>query len=195
MIEVLKPYKTGNRLLYALHALNNPDKHHPGLVPVNMQTVTNMTGVGTYRGMILTIGPRTGRHFALDADGHFSQADHSKRPGLELAGNNSRMLMGINIGKLPKALIARLYNQTGRKLRPDEAAFIAKAILPPNSPQDDMEIATAIPGTQFEMEVNPSFNIALGDIESFQRQPVVAVLHQMRQLVHRILLRFERRFF
>lgn len=195
MIEVLKPYKTGNNLLYALHALNNPDKHHPGLVPVNMQTVTDMTGVGTYSGMILTIGPRTGRHFALDADGHFSQADHSKRPGLELVGNNSRVRMGINIGKPPQALISRLYNQTGRKLRADEAAFIAKAILPPDSPQDDMEISTAIPGTQFEIEVDPSFNIALGDIEGFERQPVAVVLHQMRELVHRILLSFERRFF
>jgi hypothetical protein len=58
-----------------------------------------------------------------------------------------------------------------------------------------MEIATAIPGTDFEAEVYPSFNIALGDIEGFEREPVVAVLHGMRQLVKSILLKFERGFF
>jgi hypothetical protein len=195
MIETLKPYKTGNKLLYALHTLNNPDKHHPGLIPINMQMITNMTAVGVYRGMVLTVGPRSGRHLALDADGHFSQSDHSKRPALEVIGDYSRMLMGNISGKLPKSLVSRLYNQTSSKLRPDQAAFISKAVLPSGSPKDDMEIATAIPGTQFEIEVNPAFNIALGDIEGFERQPVVTVLHQMRQVVHRILLTFEKRFF
>jgi hypothetical protein len=63
---------------YALHALNNPDKHRPSLVPVNMQTLTNMTGIMVFCGIILTVGPRAVRRFALDIDSNFSQSDHSK---------------------------------------------------------------------------------------------------------------------
>src|SRR5579864_1970755 len=68
-IAILKPYKTGNPLLYALHALNNPDKHHPGLIPINMHTGTKVTAFGVYnKGILLSIGPRTGRYFAVDMD-------------------------------------------------------------------------------------------------------------------------------
>ena len=47
----------------------------------------------------------------------------------------------------------------------------------------------------FELEVEPSLNLALGDIEGFEREHVVAVLRRMQQLVERILLTFEKRFF
>jgi hypothetical protein len=192
-IAILKPYKTGgNSLLYALHALNNPDKHHPGLVPINVHTGTRVTAFGVHRGMLLSIGPRTGRHFAVDMDNNFSQSDRTKQPGVVLLGEMTSHFIVGDTGKTPlKFNSSRSYNQTGSKPRPDLAEWIAKAKLPPGAPKDDMEIATCIPGTDFEIEASPSFNIALGDIEGFEREPVVAVLHQMRQLVQKILLTFE----
>jgi hypothetical protein len=194
-IKVLRPYrKNGNALLYAIHALNNPDKHHPGLVPINRQTISNMTAIAVYRGSVLTIGPRTGRHFITDSNGNLVQPDKSKCPGLVASGDNSRIILGFDVGKPPRYLVSRLYNQIG-KPQPDIGDWIAKAKLPPGAAKDDMEIATCIPGSQFEIEIQPSFNIALGDIEGFEREPVVAVLHQMRQLVQKILLTFEGRFF
>ena len=195
-IATLKPYKTGNPLLYALHALNNPDKHHPGLIPINMHTGTKITGFGVYnRGMLLSIGPRSGRHLAVDMDNHFSQSENSMRPGVFIAGKMTDHFIVGAAGKPAKLFTNRIYNQTGSEPRPDLAEWIAGAKLPPGAPKDDMEIATCIPGTDFEIEASPSLNIALGDIEGFERESVVALLHKLRQLVEKILLTFERRFF
>ena len=195
-IAIPKPYKTGNPLLYALHALNNPDKHHPGLVPVNMQTVTRAGMCRVFKGKLLTIGPRTGRHVIAEMDGNFSQLDEAKRPGVILARDpmDSHMILGFPAGKPPKHLCVTLYNQTGSKPGPDLAEWIAKTKLPPGAPKDDMEIATCVPGTDFEIEASPSFNIALGDIEGFERESVITVLHKLRELVERILRQFERGF-
>ncbi len=197
MIATLKPYRQGGKaLLYAIHALNSPDKHRPGLVPINMQTVVGADEIAVYKGMILTFGPRSGRHLVVDMDGNLSQPDKTKAPGLQIVAGKPQFFFGPLIGKKPKTLIPRIYNQTERKIAetiPNLAEYIAKAKLSP--PKDDMEIATAIPGTKFQTETRPSFNIALGDIESFEREPAIVTLDQMRQLVDRILLTFERRFF
>jgi hypothetical protein len=196
LIETVKPWKGGNNLLYALHVLNNSDKHHPGLVPINLETLTDIKSLIVRNGMILTLGPRTARHLVMDKDFNMSQPDVSKAPIVKVVGSDVRAILGRERGKSPKNVITRFYNQTGRKHLPDEiAAWVAKTVLPADASNDDMEIATAIPGTKFETEVYPSFNIALGDIDGFEREPVVAVLHQMRQLVERILLSFDKRFF
>jgi hypothetical protein len=201
MIQVFKPYRVGgNALLHAIHALNTPDKHRPGLIPINLQTISNMDTVGVHgAGAILTLGPRTGLHFVVDMDGNFSQADKSKAPALnETIPGKPTLVLGSNVGNTFRRRTTRLYNQTGTKITdriPNLADYIAKTVLPPGSPKDDMEIATTIPGTKFEVNVEPSFNVALGDIEGFEREPVVVVLHQMRQLVRRILQTFEKRFF
>jgi len=198
MIELLKPYKVeGNALLYAIHALNNPDKHHPGLMPINLQSVTSSEAIGVFRGMLLTFGPRTGCHLAMDMDGNWSQSNVAHIPGFEIVNGSPRFLVGTDVPKTEKRM-SRLYNQTGKDVAariPNLSDWIAKAKLPPDSPKDDMEIATAIPGTDFELEVEPSLNLALGDIEGFEREHVVAVLRRMQQLVERILLTFEKRFF
>jgi hypothetical protein len=198
MIEVLKPYKVkGNALLHAIHGLNNPDKHRPGLIPINLQSVASGDTIGVWKGLLLTFGPRTGCHLAMDMDGNWSQSNVAQIPGFEIVNGKPRFLVGTDVPKTEKRM-SRLYNQTGKNITaliPNLADWIAKAKLPPGSPKDDMEIATAIPGTDFEAEFEPSLNIALSDIEGFERQNVVVVLHQMRQLVHRILLTFEKRFF
>jgi hypothetical protein len=193
MIAALQPYKVGgNALLYGLHALNNPDKHHPGLVPINMQTSTALNELMVGGGQILTVGPRTGRHFALDANYNLSQADHAKQPGFREKGN-PRMILGVTDARF-ELYVPTFYNQAPKPAI-DLSEWIAKAKLGPDASQDDMEIVTAIPGTKFEADLEPTFNIALSKVGAFEREPVVAVLHQMRQLVERILLTFERRFF
>jgi hypothetical protein len=196
MIAQLEPYKVGgNSLLYGLHALNTPDKHHPGLVPINLQTSTSLNGLMVYgEGQILTIGPRSGRHLALDANQNLSQADKSKRPGYLETEDGFRCILGLNPGLTFEMLLAVFYNQTPKRAI-DFGALIEKARLPADAPQDDLEIVTTIPGTKFEAELHPTFNIALSNVDTFEREPVVAVLHQMRQLVESILLTFEKRFF
>ena len=165
MIEILKPYREGgNAVLYAIHALNNPDKHRPGLIPVNLQTVSDTDTISLQKGAILTFGPRAGRHLILDMDGNLIQTDGSKAPGLMISGQ-TRFWLGINAGKPPRYLMTRIYNQTGTKLSdiiPDLSSYIAKAVLSPGSPKDDMEIATTIPGTKFEANVRAFLQYSVG---------------------------------
>jgi hypothetical protein len=197
MIEVLKPYRVGgNALLYALHALNIPDKHHPGLVPVNLQTLTDMQTLIVRKGYVLTFGPRTGRHMILDTDNNMAQPDSKKAPVITPVGGKAKISFGHDVGKFkPRDVVTIIYNQMGTKRPAEILPYLDKIKLPPDTPKDDMEIATSVPGTKFEAEFYPSLNVALSEIEGFERQPVVAVLHQMRQLVERILLTFEKRFF
>ena len=58
-----------------------------------------------------------------------------------------------------------------------------------------MEVLAAVPGTEFYCDIQPSLDVAFRNVEGLEHEPVVAVLHQMSQLVQRILLTFERRFF
>jgi hypothetical protein len=197
MIAALRPYRVrGNVLLYTIHALNRPDKHRPGLIPINLQTISRMERLELVSGAVLTIGPRTGLHLALDANGNFSQPNLSKAPAYITINGMRVLLFGLAVGKNEGRFIRM--DGAGRDIAgkvPNRADWIAKSALPPGAPKDDMEIATAVPGTKFHANVQPSFNVALGDIEGFEREPVVAVLHKMRQLVEHILQRFEKRFF
>jgi hypothetical protein len=85
LIRGLKPYQEGgNALLYAVHSLNSPDKHRPGLIPINLRVTANMTEIGVLTGMVHTAGPRSGTHYIRDKDGHLSQSDHTKQPELLL---------------------------------------------------------------------------------------------------------------
>jgi hypothetical protein len=61
-------------------------------------------------------------------------------------------------------------------------------------PSNEYEFLTTVPGTTFEADIKPTFGVTFPHIEGFEREPVVAVLHQMRQLVEGILLAFEKRF-
>jgi hypothetical protein len=149
LIRATKPYKGGNALLWALHALNIGDKHHPPLVPAFLKGGMKFYGLAAWApdGMseidalgpvVLIIGNRNGQH-----------------------------------------LHAKGYVPTPR----------------PPRPSNEYEFLTAVPGTRLHASVEPSFGVTFRDIEGFERQPVVAVLHQMRQLVEGILLTFEKRFF
>ncbi len=59
----------------------------------------------------------------------------------------------------------------------------------------EMEVVTCTPGTKFHTDLHPACQVAFGQIEVLKREPVVTVLNDMRALVERILLTFEKRFF
>jgi hypothetical protein len=61
--------------------------------------------------------------------------------------------------------------------------------------EGEVEIVTCAPGTKFHTDMKPLCQIAFGKIEVLKTEPVVKVLHQMRDLVESILLTFERRVF
>lgn len=77
----------------------------------------------------------------------------------------------------------------------DGKAKIILEVEGPATVEDCMEIMTVTPTTKFEADLQPTFNVAFGDLEGFEREPVVSTLYQMRALVELILLTFERRFF
>src|SRR5262249_41356829 len=64
----------------------------------------------------------------------------------------------------------------------------------PTREKEEIDFLTCAPGTKFEADFKPTLNIAFGDVKALKCEPIVAVLHQMRQLVDGILLAFDRRF-
>jgi hypothetical protein len=58
----------------------------------------------------------------------------------------------------------------------------------------DFEFMTTTPGAKFDTDFQPAMNIAFDQV-GVRGQPVVAVLNDMRDLVQRLLLAFEKRFF
>lgn len=59
---------------------------------------------------------------------------------------------------------------------------------------DSLEFLTTTPGAKFDTDFEITMNIAFDEV-GIRRQPVVAVLNDMRDLVERLLLAFEKRFF
>ncbi len=57
-----------------------------------------------------------------------------------------------------------------------------------------LEFLTTTPEAKFDSDIQPSLDVAFSDI-GMDGQPVTAVLNDMRHLVERILLTFEKRFF
>jgi hypothetical protein len=76
----------------------------------------------------------------------------------------------------------------------DGKTWVEFGMLPDARPDEQMDFLTVTPGAHFEADTQPAFNIAFGDIEVLKTEPVVAVLHQMRQLVDGIILTFDKRF-
>jgi hypothetical protein len=60
---------------------------------------------------------------------------------------------------------------------------------------DDMEFLTTTPGAQFEVDFQPTLNVAFRQIQGFESEPVVEVLKQMSEIVAGILVSFEKHFF
>jgi hypothetical protein len=144
MIRVLKPYKGGNDLLWAINELNRGDKHRPRLIPVLTNSSWQLGFMGVEKGKVYIMGDRRGGHLSVDQmDGKPYVAAKSRHPYAE----------------------------------------------------GEVEILTCAPGTKFHTDMKPLCQIAFGKIEVLKTEPVVKVLHQMRDLVESILQAFERRFF
>ena len=148
LIRATQPYKGGNELLWALHALNKGDKHHPPLVPA-----------------FLKGGMKLFRLAAFKPEG---MPEEAVAPGILIVGNRNG-----------QHFVAQGYVPTPR----------------PPRPSNEYEFLTAVPGTILQADVEPTFGVTFPNIKGFERKPVVAVLHQMRQLVEGILLTFEKHFF
>jgi hypothetical protein len=94
MIEALQPYMAGgNALLAAIHYLNTPDKHRPGLIPVNIRTTASQTELIVRKGRVTSVGPRSGRHLILDANNNMIQEDHDKQPRMEIISTRGPVLV------------------------------------------------------------------------------------------------------
>ncbi len=59
---------------------------------------------------------------------------------------------------------------------------------------DNLDFLTTTPGAKFDSDFQATMNIAF-DETGVRGQPVVAILNDMRDLVQRLLLTFEKRFF
>jgi hypothetical protein len=59
----------------------------------------------------------------------------------------------------------------------------------------DLEFLTVTPGARFQTDFKPTFDIVIKNVNGFEGQPVIAVLHQASQAVERILIDFENAFF
>ena len=164
LIAAAKPYAGGNDLLYALHVLNKRDKHRVGLVPIEMPAETTASYIIFWEGLPFTIGSRKGQHLRCEEV-------ISNRPTLAELSKKSKPLAFWDA-------------------RPGHLIF-GRA----GDPGDEsLEFMTTIPGSVFEADFYPTFEIGFSKV-GLEGQPVVAVLNQMRDLVEGLLLTFERRFF
>jgi hypothetical protein len=186
IIEAEEPYKGGNDLLFNLNLLNRDDKHRPRLVPINLRsTATKLTKLTVLSGGPLVLGSRAATNIRVAKRStpeelakrtypyeFFTMPTHATvgRPGgpkrqVPLDGS-----AGITVGALQL---------------PTEGAGTAK---------ETMEFLTAILGTKFETDMQPTFDIALAEVDGLKPEPVVAVLHQMASISYRLLLAFEEAF-
>lgn len=169
LIRTLQPYKGGNDLLWSLHDLNRQDKH-VSLVPVNLYSSTvSGSDIKARTGDIYRVGPRLGQHMV-------------------------RTIIERPDGSIVRAFVQHdpLKRFTMRKV--GDRWRMEFAITGDAPPEEQMDYLTCSIGAKFEEDFQPSFNIAFGNIEILKTEPVLAVLHQMRQLVEGIILAFDGRF-
>jgi hypothetical protein len=179
MIRNLQPYNGGDPLLWLLHATNNRDKHRMGLVPVNLRTAGAVSYLSVWYGQGLVIGSKGGQHLTVET--RFSNADYLRLAGLGRAWG----MYGLGV----------LDPITGLPIVPDYGNRISFDNLGPGTAEETFEFLTTTPGTKFKTDFEPSFDVAFGNIGGLERKPIIHVLANLRDLVERILLTFERRFF
>jgi hypothetical protein len=177
LIRTLKPYKGGDPLLWLLHSANRRDKHRVGLVPVNLRTEGFCSYLSVWYGAALVIGSRNGQH--LENTKRFTDADYIR---LAVKGDPWGM---YGLCRLDPKLGVPTIPDPGHRLRFENAG----------TPEETLEFLTATPGTKFKTDFRPTFDVAFRDVVGFEREPVVHVLSNLRDLVERILLTFKKHFF
>jgi hypothetical protein len=179
LIRALKPYKGGDPLLWLLHSANRTDKHRMGLVPIQLRSSWKMSYLTLRYGQALVIGSRKGQHLCVE--NRLSNEDYGR-----LAVQDRAWGIYGTMKQDPR---------TGRPLGPTLGpAIISDAALPKTS-EESMPFLTTTPGTKFETDFQPSFDVAFREIWGLEREPIVHVFGRLRDLVERILLTFEKRFF
>lgn len=179
MIRNLQPYNGGDPLLWLLHSTNRRDKHRMGLVPVNLRTGGTESYLSTWYGQALIIGSRNGTHGIIPR--WITSQDYVRLAG---DGRPSGLyglctldpILGTPISAYPG--ITSTYDNLG-----------------PGRAEESYEFLTTTPGTKFKTDFEPAFDVSFGNIGGLERKPIVHVLSNLRDLVERILLTFERRFF
>jgi hypothetical protein len=84
---------------------------------------------------------------------------------------------------------------SGLPIVPDLGNRISFDNLGPGTAEETFEFLTATPGTKFKTDFKPSFDVSFGNISGLEREPIIHVLSNLRDLVERILLTFQHRFF
>jgi len=137
--------------------------------------------------MIRALKPYAGGNELLWALHNLNRYD--KHPGINTAqpAQGSRM-RGLKVYS-GRALI--FGNRNGQHLIVDGYIPKVSAI----AVQKEGEFLTTTPFAQFEYDGEPIFQISFNEVRGFEREPIVAVLHQMRDLVDGVLLAFQKRFF
>ena len=181
LIERLQPYKGGDPLLWLLHSANRKDKHRMGLVPVNLRTEGKCSYLTLRYGQALVLGSRGGQNFICQR--RITDAEY--------------LLLALKNASWGAYGLMALDPITGLPVNPllDQGTRIHFDNLGPGSAEESFEFFTATPGTKTKTDFEPSFDIAFRDVGGLERKPIVHVLSQLRDLVERILLTFERRFF
>lgn len=178
LIRALKPYRGGDPLLWMLHEGNRRDKHRFGLVPVNLRTSGKVSYLSFWYGAGLMVGSKSGQR--LGNSTRFSDTDYVR---LAIKGQ----VWGC-YGLSPMDL------KTGLPIVA-ATSHLSFENLGVGPAKDTMEFFTATPGTKFKTDFEPSLQIAFENATGFEREPIVHVLTQLRDLVEGILLTFRDRFF
>jgi hypothetical protein len=178
LIRALKPYRGGDPLLWLLHSANRKDKHRMGLVPVNLRTEGFCSYLSVWYGAALVVGSKSGQH--LENTKRFTDADYVR---LAVKGSPWGMYG-----------LCRLDPKLGIPTAPDPGHRIKFENIG-GTPEETMEFLTATLGTKFKTDFRPAFDVAFSDFGGLEREPVAHVLSNLRDLVERILLAFETRFF
>jgi hypothetical protein len=150
-----------------------------GLVPVNLRTAGKVSYLSLRYGQALVIGSRGGQH--LTCERKISDGDYV-RLGVK---DRSWGAYGTSV----------LHPVSGLPLVPVPDAHLSFDNLGPGTAEESYEFFTATPGTRFKTDFEPTFDVAFRDVEGFERKPIVHVLTQLRDLVERNLVTFEKRFF
>jgi hypothetical protein len=177
MIRNLQPYNGGDPLLWLLHSTNRRDKHRMGPVPVNLRTAGAVSYLSVWYGQALVIGSRGGQRLSVEK--RFSDVEY-----LRLAG------VGRTWGMYGLSILDPI---SGLPIVPDLGNRISFDNLGPGTAEETFEFLTATPGTKFKTK--PSFDVSFGNISGLEREPIIHVLSNLRDLVERILLTFQHRFF
>lgn len=178
MIRAIQPYKGGDPLLWLLHSANRRDKHRMGLIPIQGRKEMRVSYMVLWYGLVIVMGSRSGQH--LIGAKHITDADY-----VRMAGDGGPW----------GAYGTMMTDRDGEPVIPLVNPIITSDMGIFGEIEKGMEFLTTTPGTKFKTDFQPSFDVALRDVGSLEGEPIVHVLAHLRDLVERILLTFERRFF